>query len=314
MKKTETREATAVRKTNLLNLKFNTKNKDILLQRSGGEKILYTIVFVFLAIYAITLLYPLIWMVLSSLKARLEFSGGNPFALPEKWLFSNYATAIAKLTLDDGTTFIDMIWNSAWYTVLASGLSAFMCSVTGYCISKYDFRAKPIIYGTAIFCMTVPIVGSSASYFRLIGQIHMYDTPLYVIVTHLGSWGGNFLIMYAFFKNISWNYSEAVFMDGGSHFTAFFKIMLPMAKGPIVTLFIMSFIGNWNDYSTMILYLPSYQTLASGLYTFQANMTRSVNYPVYFAGLIISIVPIVIIFVALSDRIMTNLSVGGLKG
>lgn len=290
------------------------KNKDILLKRSGGEKALFTVVFVIIALHALSLCYPIIWMCLSSLKARLEFSGGNPFALPEKWLFSNYAKAIKSLTLDDGTTFLDMVWNSVWYTVLASGLSVFMCSVSGYCISKYDFKAKPFIYGTAIFCMTVPIVGSSASYFSLIGQLGIYDTPLYVVVTHLGSWGGSFLIMYAFFKNISWNYAEAVFIDGGSHFTAFFKIMLPMARGPIMTLFIMSFITNWNDYTTMIMYMPSFQTLASGLYTFQANMTRSVNYPVYFAGLVISIIPIVIIFIALSDKIMTNLSVGGLKG
>lgn len=298
----------------LSEVKFKVGNKDILLQRSKGEKVLYTIVFIILAIYAASIIYPVFWIFLSSLKARLEYSGGNPFALPKDWLFSNYFKAIQSLTLSDGTTFLDMVWNSVWYTVLSSGMGVFMCCVTGYCISKYNFRGRNVIYGVAIFCMTVPIVGTMASYFRLIGQIRVYDTPLYVVVTHLSSWGGNFLIMYAFFKNISWNYAEAVFIDGGNHFTAFFKIMLPMARGPIVTLFIMAFIGNWNDYMTMILYLPSYQTLASGLYTFQANMVRSVNYPVYFAGLIISIIPIVIVFAGFSNIIMTNLSVGGLKG
>ena len=293
---------------------FKKRSKDILLIKSRGEKVVFGCMFVLLTIYTLAILFPIAWIFMSSLKARLEYSGGSPFALPERWLFSNYIKAINSLTLSDGTTFLDMVWNSCWYTFLASGLSAFMASVTGYCISKYNFRGRNVIYGVAIFCMTVPIVGSMASNFRLIGQLKVYDTPLYVVVTHLSSWGSYFLIMYAFFKNISWNYAEAVLIDGGSHFTAFFRVMLPQARGPLFTLFIMSFIGNWNDYMTMILYLPSYQTLASGLYTFQANMIRVIDYPVYYAGLIISIVPIVAIFAAFSNIIMTNMSVGGLKG
>ena len=120
--------------------------------------------------------------------------------------------------------------------------------------------------------------------------------------------------MYGFFKNVSWSYAEAVFIDGGGHYTVFFKIMLPQALGPIATLFIMSFIGNWNDYMSVIMYLPSYQTLASGLYTYRAVQTRSVNFPEYFAGLLVSMLPILLLFSLFSDVIMKNMSVGGLKG
>ena len=73
-------------------------------------------------------------------------------------------------------------------------------------------------------------------------------------------------------------------------------------------------ITNWNEYNTMILYLPSYPTLASGLFEYQSNAIRMANYPVYFAGLIISMIPTLILFGIFSDKVMTSLSFGGLKG
>ena len=188
-----------------------------------------------------------------------------------------------------------------------------MSCVTGYCLSNYEFKARKYIYSVAIFCMTIPIVGSMGAYYKLIGELGLYDTPMYVVVTNLSSWGFNFLVMYGFFKNVSWTYAEASFVDGGGHFTVFFKIMLPLALGPIITLFVVSAISHWNDYMTMILYIPSYPTLASGLYTFQANAIREVNYPVYFAGLLITLIPVLVLFTFCSDIMMSNMNVGGIK-
>ena len=280
--------------------------------RSRVEKVIFPIVFVIFLLYAISLIYPFVWLFLNSLKGSLEYSGGNTFALPENWKFSNYLKAFEMLNLENAT-FFDLIFNSIWYTLVSSVLSVFMCSITGYCLAKYEFRAKKYIYAVAIFCMTIPIVGSMASYYKLIGELGLYDSPMYVVVTHLSGWGFNFLVMYGFFKNVSWSYAEAAFIDGGGHFLVFFRIMLPLAFGPIVTLFVVAFVQNWNDYMTMILYIPSYPTLSSGLYTFQANAIREVNYPVYFAGLLISLIPVLVLFGFCSDIMMRNMNVGGIK-
>ena len=120
--------------------------------------------------------------------------------------------------------------------------------------------------------------------------------------------------MYGFFSNISWSYAEAVFLDGGGHFTAFFKIMLPQAKACILTLCIVAFIGNWNDYMTSLLFLPSYPTVASGLYLITRDAARDNQVPLSFAALVVSVVPVVVVFACFSDTIMKNFSVGGLKG
>ena len=161
--------------------------------------------------------------------------------------------------------------------------------------------------------MTIPVVGTLPASFRLSAALRIYDTPLQPIVTCAGGFGFNFLIMYAFFKNMPWSYAEAVFMDGGNDFIAFFKVMLPMAVGPIVTLSIIASISCWNDYTSIILFMPSYQTVASGLYYVQLTMFD--KYPtIYYAALFISMIPVIVVFAIFSEQIMKNMSVGGLKG
>ena len=188
-----------------------------------------------------------------------------------------------------------------------------MSSVTGYCMAKYTFKARNVIYAIAIFCMTIPIVGNMASYYKLIYELNIYDTPIYVVVTHLGAWGFNFLVMYATFKNISWSYAEAVFIDGGNHFTVFFRIMLPLAMPMVTTLFILSAIAGWNDYTTPMLYFPSFPNVAMGLYMVSQTLTRG-DMSTYYAALVITTVPVVALFAGFSDKIMKNYSIGGLKG
>ena len=143
----------------------------------------------------------------------------------------------------------------------------------------------------------------------------IYNTPQFPILTNCAGFGFNFLILYGFFSNLSWSYAEAVFIDGGGHFTVFTKIMLPQALPCIVTLFITSFITCWNDYQTLLLYMPDYPTLASGIYKIQLSIKRDgTKYPEYFAGLVIAVLPILVLFSVFSDTIMSNFTVGGLKG
>ena len=90
--------------------------------------------------------------------------------------------------------------------------------------------------------------------------------------------------------------------------------MFPQALPVYFTYVITSAIGAWNEYNMMILYMPDWLSLAAGLYTFRANAQRGANYPVYFAGLIVSMIPTITLFAMFSGKIMTSLSIGGLKG
>ena len=294
---------------NTLKLKKNRHNNKL----TKGEKVAHTIFFVIFLIEAISLLSIFMWMGINALKEWNEYELDSTFTLPKKALWSNYIQAFRDLN-DGDTNFFGLIFNSLWYTAIYSILGALMPAFTGYVLSKYNFKLRSLIFITAITSMMVPIVGNTASNLKLIGDLQLYNSPFYVFVTGLGGFGGTFLVYYGFFKIVSWSYAEAVQMDGGGDYTILFRIMLPQASPIILTYIITGAIAGWNDYETMILYTPKLPTLASGLYSFQANNMRDLNYPVYIAGLLISMIPSVVLFAAFANKIMTSISIGGLKG
>lgn len=301
----------------MIKKKMKKDAASILTKRSKGEKVLYGIVFVIFSLYAVSLLYPLIYLLMNSLRDMLSYNR-DPMAFPKEFHFQNYVTALTGMKMITSTGrdvyLPEMFFNSIWYCAVTILGSVLMSSFTGYAFSKYNFKAKSVMYTLVIFSMTIPVVGTTGSMFKLVSDIGIYNTPMYAILYSLGGFGFNFLVMYGFFKNISWSYAEATFIDGGGHFTVFFRIMLPQASMSILTLAIISFIGVWNDYMTVLLYLPDYPTLASGLYKIGKSFTRSGDYPSYYAGLVIATIPVLVVFAAFSDTIMNNFSVGGLKG
>jgi len=296
----------------------------ILDKRTGGEKVIFTIVFVIFFIYALSILYPLFYLFVNSFQSRLGYiqnltQEGNSFALPEKWHFENYVNAFKRMAVPSVTTgedigLLSMFFNSTWFMIISVGESMFFSCSCAYAVSRYDFKGRNFIYGLAIFTMTIPIMGNMGASFKLTSELGLYNSPLYLFVTCCGGFGFNFLIMYGFFKNISWSYAESVFIDGGGHYTVYFKIMLPQALPTVTALSIMSFIGAWNDYTTPLLYLPDYPTVASGLYQIRLSLGRTGNLPVVFASLVMSVIPVIIVFAIFSDTIMKNMTIGGLKG
>jgi len=127
------------------------------------------------------------------------------------------------------------------------------------------------------------------------------------------------LIFFGIFKGISWDYAEAVFVDGGGNFTAFLRVMLPQAMPAISAMMVSSFIMHWNEYSQFLLYMPSTPPVAAGLYKVKEFATRSDplgrgGKPVYYAGLVMTMIPVLILYGIMAEKMMKNLSIGGLKG
>jgi len=283
-------------------------------RRTKGGRIAFAIAFVVFAAYTLTIIYPLIWTFYNSLKTNLEFFD-DLLALPKQWLFSNYSEAFKKISYNN-TSFMGMFFNSVWFAGGTALLSVFMHCVTGYIFAKYNFFAKEVAFSFILLTIALPVVGTLPSLYRVVTFMGITDSPLF-LVTALGGFGGNFLIMYAYFKSIDWSYAEAAFIDGAGHWYVFTRVMIPLAAGPITALTLLGVIVHWNNYETPILFLDKLPTLSSGLYRFSVDMKYDSGgspQTVYFAGVLMSVVPIVALVSVFGDRVMENVSMGGIKG
>ena len=269
------------------------------------------IIFTLFALYAFTLIFAMLWAFSASLKSQKEFYD-NVNGLPREWLFSNYGTAFKQVSAN-GHNMFEMFWNSVWYSCGGALLGVLTSAVTSYVVAKYKFPGRGFIYGVAIVTMMIPIVGSFPSQYKVYTALHMIDTP-FLLITKAAGLGFNFMVRYSFFHTLSWTYAEAGFIDGASHFKVFTRIMLPQALPVMGSLFMVQVVQLWNEYMEPNLFLQSYPTLSSGLYIFQLEMTRGINFPVLFAGLIISVIPVIILFVCFQNTMMESMSVGGIKG
>ncbi|MDE7295706.1 MAG: carbohydrate ABC transporter permease [Clostridia bacterium] len=270
-------------------------------------------IFALFVLYAITLLYPFLWMLVNSFKETSEFlTHINGF--PKNWAFTSYTNGVFRYGSASGMNIVQMFGMSAILTIAGAFVSVFFSCCAAYTVSKYNFIGKKLIYGVAVFMMVVPIVGSLPGQVRMMQDFKMYDTVIGLLFLYSGAFGLNFILFYAFFVNISWSYAEAARVDGANDFIIFFRIMIPLAKGPIIAVFILQAIGLWNDYSTPAIFLPSLTTLAVGLDEIKTAAMQQMDYPAMFAAVMITVLPMLVLFACFQKTIMENTIIGGLKG
>ncbi len=291
--------------------------QDTLKKKKGSTlKIGMIIAFIVFAIYSISLLFPFVWMIINSLRSVQEWGETVSFkdywSLPKDWDFTNYITILK--TEVQGQNLLSMIGYSVLLTVLGTFINVFFSACAAYVFAKYEFKGKKLLYSLAIFAMVVPIVGTLPAQVKFMEFLHLDDSVIGVLFLYSGAFGFNFILLHSSFESISWSYAEAAQMDGAGHFGIFFKVMIPMCKGPIISCCILQAITLWNDYSTPFLFMNSHSTLAVGLQAIQAELQIKGQYPLVFAAMIISILPVLILYACFQKKIIENTVAGGLKG
>lgn len=275
-------------------------------------KFIYGAVAVFFAFYALTVLFPFLWAFLCAMRDKTSYLN-NMTALPERFTLVNFGKAFSDFKVFD-YNFIDMFITSLVFTACGTFMSLLSSLLTSYVIAKYRFRLQGFFYGLAIFIMIIPIVGSMPSTYKLVSDLGMKDNPVSISLLYAGGFGMNFIILHGFIKGISWSYAEAAFVDGASDWQVFVTIMIPQAKPALVAVGITTAISMWNDYLTPFLYLEHRPTLAYGIYQFEWDTRQTYEYPVLFAGILLSAIPPLAIFAMFQKTIMENMVAGGLKG
>lgn len=285
-------------------------------KRTHYQRVIFAIVFLIFACYAISFIYPFLWLFNNSLKTVEEFVD-TPFSLFSSWNFENFKAAFS-LTIDTsfGTVnMLQMFFYSLLYTVPTTVGNVFIPACAAYVFAKYRFFGRSKFLGFVIIIMIFPTMGSISATYKFMDTTGMLNNWFGIYFLTIGGFGFNFLLIYSAFKTVSWFYAESAFMDGAGHFRVFIQIMLPQIKGVLAALLIMTFIGRWNDYLTPYLYMPDLPTLALGLNTIKIQYGDSMGeYTTVFASILIATIPVLIVYFAFSDKIMNSALSGGIKG
>lgn len=280
------------------------------MKKSRADLVFMWIMFVVFVLYAISILFPFLWCLLNSFKTTQDFLY-NVNGFPEKWTFANWIESFT-LSIDNNVTIPIMYLNSIFLTVGCTFFSLFSCSATAYVLTKYDFPGKSAIYTAAIVIMMIPTMGSMAAMYRLYNTVGLINTYTGVFITAMGGFGSGFLLLYGFFINLPWTYAEAAQIDGAGHFRIFFTIMLPMAVPALVAVGLLQGIGFWNDYFTVYMYAPEKATIAYGIQRISSE--AGIEMPKVFAAMMLSILPVLVVFAVFQKTLMNNVAVGGIKG
>ena len=292
-----------------------------MIKQKINNQILPIIAFIIMVVFCITLIVPVAWALLTSLKTNLEFIR-DPFGLPKQWRFDNYTTVFQKMyiTLDSdmGSRPVylpELFFNSlAWSLISALSSTTAGCLVA-YVIAKYDFKIGRILYSIIIIKMILPIVGALPASLQIMKLTGVYDNFWGLALTKFSLGGGGFLFFYAAFKGLSWSYAEAAFLDGAGHAKVMFSIMIPLIMPTFFALGLLDFIGHWNEWNATLIYIPSLPTAAYALYKFQNNTGNSTSgVPFVMVSCLWVIFPIIVLFIAFRDKLMGSITMGGLKG
>ena len=183
-----------------------------------------------------------------------------------------------------------------------------------YVVARFRFPGRSILMFLNYVAILVTVYGESSATYVYYSTLGILNSPL-MLLAATGAFGSTVLIVMSFMESLSWGYAEAAEIDGANEFVIFLAIYIPLLMPIVGTLGLMQFINTWNDYMGPLLYMEDFPTLSSGLYEYRVYaVQRKGNYPIYFAGLLITVTPVLVLYTMFSDMIMTNMGIGGLKG
>ncbi|MFK0524219.1 carbohydrate ABC transporter permease [Paenibacillus illinoisensis] len=267
-----------------------------------------------LAVNALLLLFtasciiPLLWIGYSSLKTQAEFAN-NILSLPSAPQFSNYWEAI-KLT-----NMLQLSWNSARVTLLSViGITA-IAYVTGYITARLDFKGKRAMIFYYLFGMLVPIHALLVPIYLLFKNWGLADQWYTLIIPYIAfNLSLPIMLVSSYVMGIPREMEEAAAIDGLSFSGTMYRIILPIAIPVLTTVAILQFFSCWNEFSFALVLLndESLRTVPLGMSYFKSQ--HSTNYPQLMAGMILSMLPVTIIYFVFSSRIIAGVMAGAIKG
>jgi N-acetylglucosamine transport system permease protein len=272
----------------------------------------------FLLIWGLITTLPLVWAILSAFKTNGEFRT-EPMGLPSGLAWDNFARAWGRANI--GQYFL----NSVIVVAISLTLTMVLSAMVAYVLARYDFPGNRVVYFGFIgglmfpvFLALVPLffVVRNFEQLPLVGQYLGLNSYLSLALVYVAfSMPFTVFFLTAFFRTLPNAVAEAGIIDGCSHFTLFLRIMLPMAKPGLISLALFNFLGHWNQYILPVVIMSddNKKVLAQGLASLTAQTGFRADWTALFAGLVIALLPVLIVYVLFQKQIQSGLTAGLLK-
>jgi raffinose/stachyose/melibiose transport system permease protein len=261
-----------------------------------------------LMVFTIFIIYPVYLILIDTFKSRGEIYR-NVYGLPKQFDFANYIQAWTGGHL--GVGYI----NSIIITVCSISLIVLLSSLAAFALSRRDFKLSKPIYFLFLAGMAIPFQTGIMSLYIQMNNMHLVNSRIGLMIIYTAfELPFAVFIMEGFFRTIPKEIEEASIVDGCSNYMLFSKIVIPLSPSVIATVIIFELVAIWNDMFFPLIFLSDSRlnTLPLRLLSFKGKYVT--NYPVIFAGVIISIIPIVIIYISLQQRFIEGLTAGSIKG
>lgn len=284
------------------------------------ERIYKFFIYFVLIMLTITILVPVAWVFMASIKQNSEFYG-NPWTVPKGVYWQNFVDAWNTAKMGD------YMINSVIVTALALALLLLVALPAAYCLARFKFRGSKFLntlFMAGLFInvnyIVVPIflmLRDGDVWLKKVFGEGLLLNNLVVLAVVYASTALPFTIylLSGYFQTLAHDYEEAAYIDGAGYTTAMWKIIFPMAKPSIITVILFNFLSFWNEYIiSMTLLTKNSKTLPVGLMQLMQAQKAAANYGQLYAGLVIVMLPTLILYILVQKKLTQGMSLGGLKG
>ena len=262
-----------------------------------------------LTVWSLIVVLPLLWTVMSSFKTSSEIFS-SPFSLPSKWNFDNYVGAWTTAGIGS------FLLNSIIVVFGALAVTMLFGAMCAYVLARFQFPGNRAIYYLMLAGLTFPIFLAIVPLFFVLRNIGLLNTLPGLILTYAAfALPFTVFFLFSFFKALPLSIAEAAALDGAGEWRTFFQVMLPMSRPGLATVAILNFVGLWNQFLLPVALNtdPKNYVLTQGMASFASQAGYSVNFGQLFAGAVMTIVPVFIVYLVFQRQLQGSVSQGTSK-
>ncbi|WP_054957672.1 carbohydrate ABC transporter permease [Paenibacillus dakarensis] len=265
---------------------------------------------IFLLAYMLVILYPFLFVLFSSVKADNQAIATNPFGLPDTFVLDNYVNAWVNAKIST------YFFNSLYIGILSACLSILFAAMLAFAVTRMRYnRISAIIFQLILIGMLIPNNSLLLPIYGMMKKLDILNTHMALILPYVANAiPFSVIILAAFMRSLPGEIEEAAVIDGLRSGGLFMRIILPLTVPAIVTVFIVNFLGNWNEFLLANYFLSNdeLRTLPVGMVGFRD--AYNTNYAQMSAGIVFSVLPVLIIYAILQEKIIEGVTAGSVKG